>query len=48
MLTSFCDIRFTALVYRSKGQPVMQRLWDETMQEYEFAGAKEILEGMRK
>lgn len=37
-----------SFAYGADNESLIQRLWDETMQEYEFAGAKEILENMRK
>ena len=36
--------RFTKLVYLPEGQPIMDTLWKETLAEFEFAGAREILE----
>ncbi|KAH8705809.1 hypothetical protein BGW36DRAFT_354203 [Talaromyces proteolyticus] len=48
---SFCmdwDIHpFMNLVYLPEGKPVMDALWDETMAEFEFAGAREILERIK-
>ncbi|CAG9951067.1 unnamed protein product [Clonostachys rosea f. rosea IK726] len=34
---------FTKLVYLPEGKPIIDTLWDETMAEYEFAGARDIL-----
>ncbi|KAK9365531.1 hypothetical protein V1509DRAFT_632923 [Lipomyces kononenkoae] len=39
---------FTKLVYLPEGRPIMDALWEETMVEYEFAGALEILEKCKK
>jgi hypothetical protein len=36
------------MVYDPAAGPVMERLWDETMSELEFAHARQVLEGMRK
>jgi hypothetical protein len=37
------ECRFTKLVYLPEGKPIIDTLWDETMAEYEFAGARDIL-----
>jgi hypothetical protein len=37
------ECRFTKLVYLPEGKPIIDTVWDETMKEYEFAGAREIL-----
>ncbi|KAK4209722.1 hypothetical protein QBC37DRAFT_429934 [Rhypophila decipiens] len=39
---------FMNMVYTSEGETLMNVLWDETMAELEFAGARGILEGLRK
>ncbi|KAM7210466.1 hypothetical protein V8F06_014154 [Rhypophila decipiens] len=39
---------FMNMVYTSEGENLMQILWDETMAELDFAGARGILEGLRK
>lgn len=39
---------FAAMVYDANAQPTIDRLWDETMNEFQFAGAKGILEAMRR
>lgn len=36
-------IRFTQLVYLPEGRPIMDALWEETIDEFEFAGVREIL-----
>ncbi|KUJ15198.1 NAD(P)-binding protein [Mollisia scopiformis] len=42
------DIKpFANMVYESEGQPVIDRLWDETLKELDFAGVRGILEDMR-
>ncbi|KAF7295470.1 hypothetical protein MIND_01086800 [Mycena indigotica] len=38
---------FAPPLYSPEFRPVVDRLWDETLQEFEFAGAKQILEHMR-
>ncbi|KAH8889178.1 NAD(P)-binding protein [Thozetella sp. PMI_491] len=47
----FCEdweIRaFTPLVYLPEGKPIMDALWEETLEEFEFAGARGILEATR-
>jgi hypothetical protein len=40
--------RFMNLVYLPKGQPIMEALWEETMTEFHFAGAREILETFKQ
>lgn len=40
--------RYVNMIYEPGSQPVIDRLWDETMAEFEFAGARGILESMRK
>jgi hypothetical protein len=40
ILTSY---RFAKMVYDKDLKPVIQRLWDETMMEFEFANASQIL-----
>ncbi|KAJ9217534.1 hypothetical protein DTO166G4_716 [Paecilomyces variotii] len=39
---------FTKIVYLSEAKPLMDTLWEETMAEFEFAGAREILEKCKK
>ncbi|KAL1870026.1 hypothetical protein Plec18167_007544 [Paecilomyces lecythidis] len=39
---------FTELVYRPEAKPLMDTLWEETMGEFEFAGAREILEKCKR
>jgi hypothetical protein len=34
------------MIYDEKSGPVIQRLWDETMKEFEFAHALQILESL--
>jgi hypothetical protein len=36
------------MAYDPESRPVIERLWDETLAEFEFAGAREILEKLRK
>ncbi|KAF8849033.1 NAD(P)-binding protein [Acephala macrosclerotiorum] len=38
---------FANMVYETEGKVVIDRLWEETMDELEFAGAKRILKEMR-
>ncbi|KAI1125893.1 hypothetical protein F5Y10DRAFT_294274 [Nemania abortiva] len=38
---------FPALLYSPEGKVVTQRVWDETLAEFEFAGARHIIEGMK-
>ncbi|TGJ87154.1 hypothetical protein E0Z10_g1635 [Xylaria hypoxylon] len=38
---------FSALLYTPQGKVVTQRVWDETLAEFEFAGARSILEAMK-
>jgi hypothetical protein len=35
--------RFAKMVYDKESKPIIQRLWDETMMEFEFAHASQIL-----
>jgi len=37
---------FANLVYEANSQPIMDRLWEETMKEFEFAGAESILKNL--
>lgn len=39
--------RFAAMLYTPEGQVVIDRLWEETMAELEFAGVRQILNEMR-
>ncbi|KAM7191690.1 hypothetical protein V8F33_008786 [Rhypophila sp. PSN 637] len=39
---------FMNMVYTAEGENLMHVLWDETMAELDFAGARGILEGLRK
>lgn len=36
------------MMYTSKGKKTAERLWDETMEEFEFAQVREILKSMRR
>lgn len=36
------------MMYTGDGKQAMERLWNETMVEFEFAGARGILESMRR
>jgi hypothetical protein len=36
------------LVYLPKGQAIIEALWEETMAEFHFAGAHEILETFKQ
>jgi len=38
--------RFAKMVYDENSKSVIQRLWDETMKEFEFANALQILESL--
>jgi hypothetical protein len=50
LLLSFSDFfpnkycRFASLLYTPEGEVAMQRLWDETMAELDFAGVRTILD----
>ncbi|EOO00286.1 putative short-chain dehydrogenase reductase family protein [Phaeoacremonium minimum UCRPA7] len=37
---------FANMVYDPKGVPVINRLWDETMTELDFAGARDVLKNL--
>ncbi|OKL57911.1 hypothetical protein UA08_06444 [Talaromyces atroroseus] len=39
---------FTKLVYLPEGKPIMDILWEDTMAELEFAGARQILEKCKR
>lgn len=39
-------IRFAAFAYRPEGE-VRERLWEETIAEFEFAGARGILDSLK-
>ncbi|KAI1823322.1 hypothetical protein F4861DRAFT_510693 [Xylaria intraflava] len=39
---------FPSLMYTPEGKLATQRVWDETLAEFEFAGARGIIEGMKK
>ncbi len=39
--------RFAALLYTPEGEVLIQRVWDETMAELDFAGVRAILESMK-
>ncbi|KAF8862675.1 NAD(P)-binding protein [Acephala macrosclerotiorum] len=39
---------FAAFLYTLDGKVVIERLWEESMKEFEFAGARAILESMKK
>lgn len=36
------------MLYELDAEQIVQRLWDETMQEFEFAKVEEVLEGMQE
>jgi hypothetical protein len=36
------------MVYTEEGQQAMESLWEETLEEFSFARAREILGGMKK
>ncbi|KAI0435517.1 hypothetical protein F4803DRAFT_574755 [Xylaria telfairii] len=38
---------FPALLYAPEGKVVIQRVWDETLAEFDFAGARNLIEAMR-
>ncbi|KAI0530006.1 hypothetical protein GGR58DRAFT_525490 [Xylaria digitata] len=38
---------FPALLYTPEGKALTQRVWDETLAEFEFAGARDIVEKMK-
>ena len=37
---------FANMIYEAESQPIIDRLWEETMQEFEFAGAESILKNL--
>jgi hypothetical protein len=39
--------RFAAFLYTPEGKVVIERVWEETLAELEFAGVRPILESMR-
>lgn len=47
-LLTMDECRFTKLVYLPEGKPIIDTLWDETMAEYAFAGAPDILNKCKK
>ena len=38
---------FNPMMYTPEGKAITDRLWDETIAELEFAGVRDILQGMR-
>ncbi|KAI0818319.1 hypothetical protein GGR55DRAFT_70645 [Xylaria sp. FL0064] len=38
---------FPTLLYTDEGKAITQRVWDETLAEFEFAGARSIIESMK-
>lgn len=48
VLTRILRYRFAKLVYLPEGKEVMDVVWEETLAEFQFAGAREILEAFRK
>jgi hypothetical protein len=40
--------RFAAMLHTAEGKQVMERLWEETLEEFSFAGVREILNSMKK
>lgn len=39
--------RFASMLYTSEGQAITQRVWDETLAELDFAGARDIAESLK-
>lgn len=39
--------RMAPVVYHAEGKRIAERLWNETMEELEFAHAAEIVEGLK-
>lgn len=40
--------RFAAILYTLEGKVLIQRIWEETLAELEFAGVRRILEPMKE
>jgi hypothetical protein len=40
-------VSFAAFLYTPEGKAVIQRVWNETLAELDFAGVRLILESMR-
>ena len=40
--------RFSPFVYTAQGKIVSERLWEETMREFDFIDARGLLESMQK
>jgi len=40
--------RMAPIVYTTEGKRISERLWEETMAEFEFVKAKEIIRGVGK
>lgn len=47
LISQSSPIRYATPAHDPQMRPVIQRLWDETMTEFEFAGAQKILEDMQ-
>jgi hypothetical protein len=39
--------RFPALLYTPEGKVLIERVWEETLDELDFAGVRQILESMK-
>ena len=39
--------RYPKIVYTALGKDIEEKLWGETLNEFEFAGASSIVEGMK-
>lgn len=48
LLIYYLSYRFTNLVYLPEGKSIIDTLWEETMTEFDFAGAREILETFKQ
>jgi hypothetical protein len=47
ILTSCDSVRFPSLMYTAHGKDTIERLWQETLNEFDFVGIRGILEAMK-
>ena len=47
LLLIHCE-RYPPMVYTKDGQEIKERLWEETMEELNFAGASKIVQDMQR
>lgn len=43
-----CPSSFAKLAYLPEGRALMTTLWEETLREFDFAGARDILQSLKK